>query len=442
MRMQVESKASKRSIVRREETIGLITIFFAAFFAIATIMLGGRILGYKIAHENFMGDETIWITAGLYYTDLISRGDFDHAHWDAPELATAGSLNQPLGKYMLGAGIRVHPNREASDLDFRGVYNYSQSVGWNAAQGKVPTEGLLRRAREVNAVIALACFVLLFASVTLYSNPFAGAVAVALVIFNNWVMVCFAWALTDTSYNLFLLLGFSAGMLFFRAEGTYRVCLGAGLCGLAGGLACSVKITGLAVLGLFFLGLIAYRVMSKRGRVREGVLWLAVFGTSALAVVYSINPFFWPVGGWDHLLELPKLYWRQKEMFELVSPSARLWPADRGRLAEIHRMLFWGYSMFSVERILFLVGAGWCGWTLWSARGEPERACAGIPLIYFLANYLFLIVFMEMNWERHYLSTVFAIKVLTAVGVVAFVWVPVVTMRKVAVQRRKGAETD
>lgn len=288
--MHVETEASKEPIVRRRKASGLEKFFFAAFFALLMIVPGERILGQKIAQQNFMGDETIWITAGLHYTDLVLRGDFDHRHWDAPELASAGSLNQPLGKYMLGAGIRLHPDLEAADLDFRGVYTYSKSVGWNAARGKVPTKGLLRRAREVNSLIALACFLLLFAAVTLYSNPFAGVIAVALVIFNDWVMICFTWALTDTSYNLFLLLGFSAGLLFFRAEGMYRVCLGAGLCGLVGGLACSVKITGLAVLGLFFLGLVAYRVLSKRGRVREGVLWLAVFGTSALAVVYAIQP--------------------------------------------------------------------------------------------------------------------------------------------------------
>ena len=59
-----------------------------------------------IRGEPFMGDETDWISSGNYYTELVLKGDFRHEAWVANHLGIVGNFNQPLGKVLLGLGVR------------------------------------------------------------------------------------------------------------------------------------------------------------------------------------------------------------------------------------------------------------------------------------------------------------------------------------------------
>lgn len=422
--------------------VSVYTYFGVIFLVALTSFASVYIWSWRIRDVPFMGDETMWITGAMYYTDLAIEGNFEHDDWHAPHLLSMGSRNQPLGKYLLGIGLRLHPQSEASDSEFRELYNYSQPFNWNVARGNVPDADLLQRAREVNTVFVVLCFITLALGAAKCGGVAVGYIVSALTILNGAIQVSLSWALSDAPYNLLLLSGFCAGA-FYASAAKRRTQYGlACLCGLLAGAACSVKITGLVVAGIFFVFVGAYRASTSPGTIRKELQSVAMFGACSLAFVYAINPFFWPTSSWTNLFELPNLYWRQKAAFDAKPPETRLWPADTSRFVEMHRVLFIAFSVSPLEWMLFCFGAGFSSYSLVRAVRISKLDIRAIPFLYFLANYLFILTFMEMNWPRHYLSTVFAVKLVTAGGVVFVGRTLLRTIRRFVVDSiRSGAKS-
>ncbi len=66
-------------------------------------LLSGYVLLGKMKTTPFHGDESGWISAGYYYTDLLLNHDFDWAKWRCAQCGDWGSsLTMPLGKWMIG----------------------------------------------------------------------------------------------------------------------------------------------------------------------------------------------------------------------------------------------------------------------------------------------------------------------------------------------------
>ena len=54
---------------------------------------------------------------------------------------------------------------------------------------------------------------------------------------------------------------------------------------------------------------------------------------------------------------------------------------------------------------------------------KPQKL--GVLLLYALAQYVFIVALLQFNWRRYYFPTLFAMKLLAAVGVVVPVLLPI-----------------
>jgi len=394
-----------RSIFGCILAVGAVSATIAAF--------RGPILG-----EPFMGDEAVWIPAGNYYLGLILKGDFRNSEWIANQLETGGNFNPHLGKVLLALGIRLHPNRAMGDTEYVTVYDWSKAPEGNRAIGRMPSDGLLIRGRESAEVFVVGCIVLILITGILIESEIAGAIAVVLVLGSALIKSLLALAVTDGHYNFFILTGLLGSLGLIRASRTVPFIGYSALMGLSAGLACSVKITGLPVLAFYYC-LLLFPIWRVQGLTLRTCLYgplaavLTAFGT-----VYVLNPFFWPFESPEMMLEFPRLYLRTRDAF--ASMPNDTWGTPPDRLGGIHRYLFRSEFWSSPgEAWAFAAGLMVCGWSL--VRGMMRRRLDGIGalMVYFAAQYVFIVFLIQFNWARYYLPTVFSMKLIAAVGVAA-----------------------
>jgi hypothetical protein len=83
----------------------------------------------------------------------------------------------------------------------------------------------------------------------------------------------------------------------------------------------------------------------------------------------------------------------------------------------IQKRLFWDYSSFPLEFVFFAYGIIICGIRARMAFVNGKADPAVIPLCYFFINYLFILLVLEVDWDRYFLPTVIANKILVAIGI-------------------------
>lgn len=400
----------KNPITRRRVAFRL--VLAAGLVAYATYNIGQR-----ITKVPFMGDEAEWILAGNYYTDLLVRGDFTHAHWVANHLRDVGNLNPHLGKVLLGLGIRFHPSRQPGDAEYRGQFDWSKSELQNYYEGRAPPMPLLFRARSTTAVFTVACALLLFAIGTLFVNEAAGILAYAFFLSSDFMADLLIRAMTDSYYNFFLLCGLLASYGLVRNASNKQLVAYSALVGLAAALACSVKVTGLPLLAIFYVPVWLYVTLLRWPGTRVFLLGPVAFGFSSVVPVYVLNPFLWPTESWRMLLEFPRLYIRWHDV--LTSVEGEFWGNPPERLGRIHGRLFTSDSMvFPGERIFLALGVVLCLCFLLRAIQKRKAHPLGVLLIYALAQYGFIVALIQFDWRRYYFPTLFSMKLVAAAGAI------------------------
>jgi len=398
-------RAVRRWLVRAALAAGVIAATFAVFHG-------------PVRTEPFMGDETDWISSGNYYTGLVLQGDFRHEAWVANHLGIVGNFNQNLGKVLLGLGVRMHWQRQPGDAEYLALYDWGKSYETNRALGQVPPPGLLLRARESEIIFVAGCAVLLFLAGTLIAGEVCGLVAAAAMLGSRTMQELLALAVTDSYYNFFILAGFMASVGVIRAKRTRSFVVYSALVGLAAGLACSVKITGLPVVALFY-GLLLLPIWVARGVTLRTAVYgpLAALAT-AIFTVYLLNPFFWPFESPRMLLEFPNLFVRTRQAFESVPPEALGWGTPPERLKLIHERLFLSeYRSVRAEPVAFGIGLLICGWHLVTGFRKRDVNLLGLAFVYFVAQYVFVVALVQFNFARYFLPVMFSMKLVAAIGV-------------------------
>ncbi len=392
----------------------------------------------RIHQVDFMGDESGWIASAGYYTDLVAMGDFSHASWEGEHLGPWGSINPSLGKLLLGAGLRLNPRVTGRDLEFRQVYRFSQSFEWNAKWGNVPYESTVIRAREVTAAFYSLSLLVLFVAVAMHSNVFAGLVVVAAMLTNGWVVKETTPVLTDPYFFLFMFGLVCVGGRAMAAEAVRVKTAWFALAGVLAGAACSVKINGLPLAGVFVVSLLAYE-----SAVRRGVSWKAQAGAlgsfiiSALAVIYALNPYFWPTDSWRNVLEFPRLFARWPDLFAIQREQLP-WP-ETGRTLEIIRVLFGLFTLYAIEILFFGVGLGLLATRLVRSVAQKQLDASVVPFLFFAVNLVFLLALLPVNYRRYYLLAVASVKVIEAVGLSWLVVTPLMWAVRTVVNRTPRA---
>ena len=427
--------------------------FVFAISSAAILLCSAWILFAKIRTTVFHGDESGWIASAYYYTGLVSAGDLDRTKWEGRELGPWGSLNMHVGEWLIGISLKgtgkIPPNA------FSSLYDFDAPLYVNLREGRVPPRETLLRARRASAWFGAMCCVLVFAIGYVSFDVWTGLLAGALLMASNLFRILATQAMTDVFYLFFLLCGCLAIVLFAKATSRKRVVWIAGICGLLAGLACSVKITGLVIVGATFLLALLHRYDFRiRMSWREWKEFAGIAGLflcCALLTVYALNPYFWPSwkdmhtrgvareigamvqekisgkstegnGGYPNLrelarpLEFPRLYRRWKELMQ-GQQAIHEW--RHNRLLTIHAMLR-SKDLNPPGEFLF-VGLG-----IWVLLWKRGTGCLSAPdgsrmvsLYYLFVNYIFILLFIQLNRPRYYLPTLAASHVIAAVGIYA-----------------------
>jgi hypothetical protein len=199
--------------------------------------------------------------------------------------------------------------------------------------------------------------------------------------------------------------------------------------------------------------ILVYVLLVDEWRMRQGLQALVLFSISAVAVVYLVNPFYWPsvagVSSGDLVDEfrqftsesgrigtllagLPQERYPQLAQlarplgFPLAFPryslvhdrQALLFPASSvsGVLEKSHVVLV-VLSQVPLLWTMLLAGLGISSRRLWLSYQQSMASPIIGPLAFFLANYLIVLLFMKVNWPRYYLPTSVGAILLVGIGI-------------------------
>lgn len=429
---------------------------------ISIFLLASSILFTNIDKTDFHADEPGWIASGYYYTNLLLQGDFQWEKWKCPQCGPWGSAYNPhLGQWAIGITLKAFPAK--GEQEFFNFYNFDLSYKQNKAKGNIPAQPLLLRARSVTVVFSLLCC-LLIGLIGYYShNLWIGGIAAILLIFNKIFIVLSTQALTDLPYNFFLLCACLASIVWLQQSRPRYILVTSFLYGSLIGLASSVKITGVLVGGLFFFSIILYKQIIGNLKLKDAVKCFATFSFSAIAIIYLLNPFFWvslkeirgtevflevttfyqevqegkfqkenfkneypQLANFSHLLEFPLMFARWNKLMnnQLREPKfAAQW--GENRFITFHQTFLEDNSSFPLEFLFLFLGIILYGSKIANSIHTGTFFKGTAPFFYFVVNYVFILLFMKLNWHRYYLPTLIASKIIVAGGIyesIKFIW--------------------
>ncbi len=243
----------------------------------------------------FHGDESTLMYMGRDYHYLLVDGDLARLAYD-PSWSTSPAeqhlrlLNGTLSKTVYGAlayglGFSAHEINEQ--------WAWNRDYNWNAAQGRIPNQELLRRARLASsAQLALAtlCF---FALLRLTINRPTAWLGSALFVLHPNILINGRRAMMEGSHLLGLMLLLLAGAWLLQERRWWRYAL----LGICAGIALAAKHPNLVacVLVLFSCSIApVWRLLRRQGEpALRDLAGIALAGLSMIAVFLLLNPAWW-----------------------------------------------------------------------------------------------------------------------------------------------------
>jgi 4-amino-4-deoxy-L-arabinose transferase-like glycosyltransferase len=428
-------------------------LIVSIILCISTALLASSTLFKNVEKTKFNGDESGWISSGYYFSNLLLEGDFEWQQWwKTPKGGEGFSswFQLHLGQWVIGIPMKVLA--ENGEQEYSGFYHFDKTLEKNKQEGRVPPKLVLLRARNISVVIGTLCCLLIFAIGYYSNNLWIGSIAAILLIFNKLFITLSTQAMTDIPYNFFLLSACLVSIFLLRQSQLRYILLSALLYGGLVGLASSVKITGVLVGSLYFFLIILYKIFVSNLNVKDAMKCLATFSVSALFVIYLLNPYFWPSfkevsvrettqkvaiyskegqrseisktsGEYPHLsnfsraLEFPRMFgrWRKQLAIQLQEDKAAQW--GENRLRTFHETFLRESSSFSGEIYILVLGIIILGSKLVNSIYNKELSERAVPFLYFGVNYVFILLFMSINYDRYYLPTVIVSKIIVATAI-------------------------
>jgi len=141
----------------------------------------------------------------------------------------------------------------------------------------------------------------------------------------------------------------------------------------------------------------------------------------------------------SHLLEFPRLFLTWDYFMNRLATGAsgvpfeynRLWQGNR--VYTLHKTLFLEYSslaslshifsnkkagliyvMGGIEGVFLCIGVMLCCIRIYTLLRERKVAFCMPPLLFFLVNYFFILIFQNVNFDRYYLPTIIAGRIIVA----------------------------
>jgi 4-amino-4-deoxy-L-arabinose transferase-like glycosyltransferase len=437
-------------------------LIVSIILSIFIIVFAGSTLFKNVGRTFVHVDEPGWISSGYYYSNLLLDGNFKWEQWKCPKCEAFGSEYNPhLGHWVFGISMKFFATK--NEQEFFDMYDPEKSLDENRREGKIPSQPILFRARMSSVAIGILCCLIIFWIGYYSSNMQIGIIASILLTFNNLFIDLSTLAMTDIPYNFFLLCAcFTSIFLLHQYTSRNRllVCL---IYGSFIGLASSVKITGVIIGALYFLSIILYVKNIFGLRFKDTLKYLLTFFVSTFFIIYLLNPYSWPsfteininettsevvtyfknnsglnvseenyaveypqLSNLSHVLEFPRMFQRFNHLMDEQLNKYGWWGDNRFRT--FHKNLLIYSSGLSRESYLLSIGvilefyllvAGIIVLSKNLIQSFQTKKISGsvIPLTYFVANYVFIMIFMKLNWDRYYLPTVIASQSIMAIGI-------------------------
>lgn len=402
-----------------------------ALASVVIAVASAWVLFSGIDRAPFHGDESGWISSGMYYSKLLFAGDFSREKWECDGCKTWGALNGHVGKLLIAASyFTCSPSNPCI---FGGYYDFFMSFEENQRRGQVPPEHILRRGRYSAAIAGVVCCLLAFAVGYTVGEPklLLGTLCSGLVLSAEIFRLFANRAMADAFYNLFLLTQLLAATVIVKSGNERNMVGRFAMAGILTGVTTSVKPSGFLV-GVPLFGVIAaYRLGVGTGykQPENGRLFFVsvmTFLITTLVVIYALNPTFWPSGLSDlwRLMGFPEvlLAWDRYMALEDVGLGLGEWKGHH--VVDIHRSIFVDYSNLIVN-VFFLVGLLLCMRRCLLSMRRGVADVSFVPVIYFVCNYALLLCFLRLNWDRYYVPVEISMRVIAAIGiagVAAILW--------------------
>ena len=412
--------------------------------------------------------------------NLISKRKFDLAPWQQKDSYFA--MNGQIGKWLLGFPISiyfraVHDQRALSynDLTVPSFSALTHLLWDDLHAGKKSAQVPILLSRSVSAFFGILCSLLVFLIGYSCSGILVGIVSVVLLLSNHLFVISATRAMTDVYYLFFLLCACLSSARFIKEgkEGPILSMRLSILWGVFSALAASVKVTGVLVGGFYFCVYALFeKLFMKPSKFFAPVI---AFACSALIVIYLMNPAFWiPVSSlkpgeiaqesktlaralverfkgdktaiqvdqypqlenlfrfsqvfleWNHVMKeqqenISKGIWKLNQQEFGMTIEDQILKGGIKRVEKINKMFFYLFSPFPFVGILFLIsGLAVCIWETVKKISEDRSIppCAAL-FFFFVANYVFILGTLKLNWDRYFLTTVVSAQMIAGLGLVA-----------------------
>jgi 4-amino-4-deoxy-L-arabinose transferase-like glycosyltransferase len=449
-------------------------LFFAVLFI---VFVGFYASGYQRitqpTDKYFYGDESGWVSSAYYYTNLALSGEIAREKWECLQCGPWGGINLHLGQWIIGVALKINAIN-THQPEFFNLYEFKLSIADNIKFGLVPHYNEIIAARLPSLIFGLLCGVLVFIIATLTINKEVALIATALLFTNKVFINLSTQVMTDTYYNFVLLCICLSSIFLVRSKKYTHLIIMA--IGIMAGLATSIKVTGILLSSLYMGLLWLYLLFLQRITLKQGLKQLSLFLIAALFIIYSFNPYFWidtqkvnssqlvqetqqliskikdnsfslgkaitnhesfntaqfqqdypQLANFSKPLDFPYLFLRWSKLMQVqppVLPDTRDTLSDEDfTLFKEHRLWFIThdflsvYSNFAFEGGFFLIGLYYFALKLTAAIKQRQLHNYSYPLLFFSTNYLFILTFMKLAWDRYYIPSIIASKLIIALGI-------------------------
>ena len=388
---------------------------------VVIVLISSCILYNHLEKTSFHGDESGWISSSNYYTDLLFALDFNRAKWDDEKCSGwLRGYNLHAAQYLIGIPLKIRSLYNKKAGMFFSFYNFDISLRDNIKMGHVPQLDILLFARKISIFFGVLCCMLIFGTGYYAQNASIGVIAALLLMTNKLFIISSTRAMTDIYYNFFLLCFTLLLVLSIRFPQKISFRSLSIFGGILIGIATSVKITGIIIGGsLFYLVYLLWGHIERQGpnKVFKRAFLFLFF---SFITIYLLNPNFWPstLTSLDFLRPLRLFGLFKNTNDNMIFQAAHFgsyW--GRNRLVTFHGVLLLTKSNFYFEWIFLCIGM--ISYIIKTVRVFRERRLGPwiIPFLFFLVNYLLILLFMKINWSRYYLPTVIASKLIVAAGI-------------------------
>lgn len=415
--------------------------FHVVIGALSTVLIFS-----DIGRRAALPDESCWIASSIHYSNLLESGNFYWRDWACSACGTFDARYNPhVGRWILAVPLdRVRWQADPGTM----CYDFGRTREWNRRDGRLPPQELLLAARHNVAWAGVGVVGTLAIAGHVAGGPIGAIVTAALVLDSRLFRNLAVAAQTDMQFNLFLAGLVLALTVAARRWRRWRTPL---LLGLLAGLAASVKVSAAVFIVFLIVPFLCWQWWRGDAGLRSVVRAFLTVSVATWLTLVAVNPFYWPdvtsfspawleydVRHWlsakrkpsvEHMAEISN-WMRPFEIFFVLDRWRSLLAHQRARREHLwreHRLLTLNQALWTRFNRPWREGLAVAGLTLFvfirrqfgSLAHRPRSfspSSAGAVLWFALASWLFIALFMQVNWPRYYLPATLALKLAAGVG--------------------------